>query len=161
MGKTTCSMPAEGTRAPAFTLESHPEGKTRLSDCAGRFVVLYFYPKDHTSGCTVEAQQFQETLDAFQEQGAVVLGVSPDPVRSHAKFAEKFGLTFALLADTDHQAAEKYGVWVQKRMYGREYMGIQRATFLIGPDGRIRKVWPKVKPKGHAAEVLDALKELA
>ncbi len=153
------AIPAEGAKAPAFTLENHQGGKTRLSDLKGRHVVLYFYPKDDTSGCTVEANEFQEHLGRFEEQNAVVLGVSPDPVKSHCKFSDKYGLAFPLLADTEHEVAGKYGVWVKKSMYGREYMGIQRATFLIDPNGRIARVWPKVSPKGHAGEVLAALAE--
>jgi len=154
-------MPVEkGKKAPAFTLESHEGKKVKLSDFQGKRVVLYFYPKDMTSGCTLEAQSFRDVLPQIGKLGAVVLGVSPDSVESHCKFIEKNDLNFTLLADPDHKAAEKYGVWVEKSMYGKKYMGIQRATFLMNEDGKIAEIWPKVKPKGHAQEVLDALTEL-
>ena len=150
-------MPAVGKKAPAFTLPSGGGGQVRLSGLKGKKVVLYFYPKDDTSGCTMEAQQFQAALGDYDKRGVAVLGVSPDGCAKHVKFAEKYGLTFALLADEDHAVAEKYGVWVEKSMYGRKYMGIQRATFLIDETGKIARVWPKVKPNGHAEEVLKAI----
>jgi len=149
-----------GKKAPAFTLESHEGKKVKLSEFKGKRVVLYFYPKDMTSGCTLEAEAFRDVLPQIEKLGAVVLGVSPDSVESHCKFIQKNGLNFTLLADPDHKAAEAYGVWVEKNMYGKKYMGIQRATFLVDEDGRIAKIWPKVKPKGHAQDVLDALAEL-
>jgi peroxiredoxin Q/BCP len=131
-----------------------------LKSLKGRCVVPYFYPKDDTPGCTVEACGFKDRHSKLEGAGAVVLGVSPDPLERHAKFIAKFGLPFALLSDEDHAAAEAYGVWVMKSMYGREYMGIQRATFLIDGAGVLRKSWPKVKPEGHADEVLAAIEEI-
>ncbi len=154
------AMPEPGTKAPAFSLPSHTGETVKLSDLAGTPVVLYFYPKDSTSGCTVEAQEFRDSAAKFKKAGAVVFGVSPDSIKSHCNFADKQRLNFGLLADVDHAVAEKYGVWVQKSMYGRKYMGIQRATFLIDAKGKIAKVWPKVTPKGHATEVLEAVTEL-
>lgn len=154
-------MPEAGKKAPAFSLPSHRGGTVKLSQFKGRPVVLFFYPKDNTPGCTVEAKGFQAALASLTKHGAAVLGVSPDSVASHCKFAEKFGLDFDLLADTEHAAAQKYGVWVEKNMYGKKFMGIQRATFLIDAAGKIAKVWPKVKPDQHATEVLAALDELA
>ncbi len=157
MGTKEAAHPLEGKKAPAFALESESGDKVRLSALQGNLVVLYFYPKDNTPGCTMEAKEFRDAAAAFAQAGAVVLGVSPDSVASHCTFTEKHGLNFTLLSDPDHVAAEKYGVWVEKNMYGRKYMGIQRATFLIGKTGRVCRVWPKVKPKGHAREVLDAI----
>ncbi len=148
----------EGKKAPAFTLPFAGGGTVRLSELKGRYVVVYFYPKDNTPGCTVEAQEFQANLAGFKRGNALVVGISPDSIKSHDEFAEKYGLGFRLLADEDHAIAEKYGVWVEKSMYGRKYWGIQRATFLIDPAGKIAKVWPKAKPEGHAAEVLQAIK---
>lgn len=153
-------MLEEGTKAPAFSLPSHTGETVKLSDFAGSPVVIYFYPKDSTSGCTVEAQEFRDHAAKFKKSGVQVFGISPDSIKSHCKFAEKEHLNFGLLADEDHAVAEKYGVWVEKSMYGRKYMGIQRATFLIGADGKIAKLWAKVTPKGHAAEVLEAAKGL-
>mgnify|MGYP006292846821 CR=1 FL=1 len=152
--------PLEGKKAPAFTLASSTGEKLRLSSLKGGMVVLYFYPKDNTSGCTLEAQEFRDAAMAFKKAGAVILGVSPDSINSHCNFIEKHDLNFQLLSDPDHVAAEKYGVWVEKNMYGKKYMGIQRATFLIDKAGKICKVWPKVKPSGHAAEVLAAVKAI-
>ncbi|HEX6507345.1 MAG TPA: thioredoxin-dependent thiol peroxidase [Chloroflexota bacterium] len=149
---------AEGDIAPDFSL---PEsgGRTRsLRDLRGKNVVLYFYPKDDTSGCTKEACGFRDEYPDFSGSDAIVLGVSPDEVRAHDKFASKYGLPFPLLADVDHRVSESYGAWGQKSLYGRKYMGILRNTYLIGPDGRIRKIWRNVKPKDHAAEVLRALR---
>lgn len=153
-------MPAAGKKAPAFSLESSSGETVSLAGLKGQKVVLYFYPKDDTPGCTVEAQEFRASLDKFKKRGAVVLGVSPDDVKSHCKFINKFDLNFDLLADTEHKLSEKYGVWVEKSMYGKKYMGVQRATFLIDADGKLAKVWPKVKPEGHAAEVLEAVAAL-
>lgn len=161
MSKASRPIPAEGAKAPGIALKASTGGTVKLSDFKGKPVVLYFYPKDDTPGCTVEAKEFQAHLKAFDKAGAVVVGISPDSVESHCRFSDKYGLKFALLADTSHEAAERYGVWVQKSMYGKKYMGVQRATFLIDGDGRIAKVWPKVKPEGHAEEVLAAVKALS
>ncbi len=150
-------MVGEGELAPEFELESDRGETVRLSDLRGRRVVLYFYPKDDTSGCTKEACGFRDSLPEFEHEDVVVLGVSPDGVASHAKFRDKYGLNFPLLADPDHEAARAYGVWGKKKMYGREYEGILRTTFLIGPDGRVERVFEKVKPAGHSEEVLATL----
>jgi peroxiredoxin Q/BCP len=150
-------MPAPGKKAPAFDLPSSSGENISLAGLKGKSVVLYFYPKDDTPGCTIEAQEFRASLDKFKKKNAVVLGVSPDSVKSHCKFIGKFDLNFELLADEEHAVCEKYGVWVEKSMYGKKYMGVQRATFLIGEDGKLLKVWPKVKPEGHAEEVLAAI----
>ena len=150
-------MPAVGKKAPAFELEGSSGNTVSLSGLKGQKVVLYFYPKDDTPGCTIEAQEFRASLDKFKKKGAVVLGVSPDDVKSHCKFINKFDLNFELLADTGHELCEKYGVWVEKSMYGKKYMGISRDTFLIAPDGTIAQIWRKATPKGHAAEVLKAI----
>lgn len=146
-----------GDRAPSFTLETDSGERVALKDLAGKPVVLYFYPKDDTPGCTVQACEFRDAWADVQEAGAVVLGVSPDGVTSHEQFKAKYRLPFPLLADPDHTVAEAYGAWGEKSMYGRKYMGILRSTFIIGGDGRITHVFPKVMPKGHAAEVLRAL----
>jgi len=153
-------VPETGTMAPAFTLPSNRGETVSLDQFRGKFVVLYFYPKDNTPGCTVEANEFQAAMPEFEAAGAVVLGVSPDSVASHCRFAEKFGLNFHLLADENHQVAEAYGAWVQKNMYGKVSWGIQRSTFLIDREGRIARIWPKVKAEGHAEEVLTAVREL-
>lgn len=146
-----------GTKAPPFALSSDAGDTVSLADLKGKQVVLYFYPKDDTSGCTVEACEFRDNWAAVQRRGAVVLGVSPDAVESHQKFKRKYQLPFPLLADQDHAVAERYGVWGEKSMYGRKYFGIFRTTFLIDAEGRIAQVFEKVKPKGHAAEVLEVL----
>ncbi len=158
---TPNALPAEGAKAPVFSLPANDNTSASLAGFKGKQVVLYFYPKDDTPGCTVEAKGFRDFADDFATAGAVVLGVSPDGIDSHCKFADKFGLNFRLLADTDHAVAGQYGVWVEKSMYGKSYMGIQRATFLIDPNGKIARVWPKVKPEGHVQEVLEAVKALA
>jgi peroxiredoxin Q/BCP len=150
-------MLKEGAKAPAFSLPSDDGGTVALKDLKGKKVVLYFYPKDDTSGCTTEACEFRDSWAAVKRKGAVVLGVSPDGVKSHGKFKEKYDLPFPLLADEDHAVAEAYGVWGEKSMYGRKYFGILRTTFVIDEAGRVAKVFEKVKPKGHAAEVLAAL----
>ena len=150
-------MPRAGDAAPEFTLPSDRGGDVSLESLRGRPVVLYFYPKDDTSGCTTQACEFRDSWAEVQARGAVVLGVSPDSVASHEKFRDKFSLPFPLLADADHAVAEAYGVWGEKSMYGRKYQGILRTTFIIDPTGRIAHVFEKVKPRGHAAEVLDAL----
>jgi peroxiredoxin Q/BCP len=149
-----------GRKAPKFSLPSDGGETVSLADFAGRKkVVLYFYPKDDTSGCTTQACEFRDSWKAVQAAGAVVLGVSPDGVKSHDKFKGKYQLPFPLLADEDHAVAEAYGAWGEKSMYGRKYHGILRTTFIIGTDGKVEKVFQKVKPKGHAAEVLAALAE--
>lgn len=152
-------MPAIGQPAPSFTLPRDGGTNVSLADYAGQIVVLYFYPKDDTPGCTTEAIDFSAEAEAFAKAGAVVLGVSRDTVKKHEKFRDKHGLKVALLADEDGAVCEAYGVWVEKSMYGRSYMGIERTTFLIGRDGKIARVWDKVKVKDHAAEVLAAVSE--
>jgi peroxiredoxin Q/BCP len=154
------AMPAVGAKAPAFDLPAYPGGRCRLSQLKGKYVVLYFYPKDNTPGCTTEACDFRDQQSQFAGDDVVVLGVSPDSLESHEKFAAKFSLPFPLLSDADHAVAEKYGVWVEKSMYGKKSMGIQRATFLIDPAGKIAAVWPKVKVAGHVAEVAAKLQAL-
>ena len=150
-----------GQRAPAFTLSADDGGKVRLADLAGQPVVLYFYPRDDTPGCTREACAFRDQQAKLKKLGAVVLGVSGDSIASHGKFRDKYRLNFPLLADVDHQVAEKYGAWREKNMYGKKSMGIQRSTFLIGPDGKVAKVWKRVNVDGHEEQVLAALRELA
>lgn len=150
----------EGNKAPAFTLESSTGGKVALKDLAGRVVVLYFYPKDSTPGCTVEANDFQANLAAFEKLGATVLGVSKDSIASHCKFADKQGLTFPLLSDPEGTVHEKYGAWGEKSMYGRKFMGTIRSTIVIDGAGKIAKIFPKVKVKGHAEAVLDVVRAL-
>lgn len=147
----------EGQKAPAFAAQNQAGERVSLADFKGKNVVLYFYPRDNTPGCTVEACEFRDEHSALKKKGAVVLGVSPDSEKSHQKFIEKFSLPFPLLVDEDHAIAEAYGAWGEKSLYGRKFMGIIRSTVLIGPDGNVKKVWPKVSPKGHANEVLDAL----
>ena len=146
-----------GKKAPAFTLKDQHSETHRLSDYAGRSVILYFYPKDDTPGCTQESCDFQAMLPKFTRREAVVLGVSILDEKSKAKFAEKHGLTFPLLADPDHAVAEKYGVWQQKSRYGRTYMGVVRTTYLIGPDGKVVERWDSVKVDGHADAVAAAI----
>ncbi len=149
-----------GRKAPAFSLKDQ-DGKThRLRDYAGKWVVLYFYPKDQTSGCTKEACQFRDHLPDFRSVDAVVLGVSPDSQESHARFRQKEGLPFDLLSDPDKTVLAKYGLWQEKSMYGRKYMGVVRTTYLIGPDGCVGHRWDKVKVPGHAEAVLAKLQEL-
>ena len=146
-----------GSAAPDFTLPSDAHGEVTLSDYRGQTVVLYFYPKDDTSGCTTQACDLRDNLPQLDRLDAVVLGVSPDPVESHAKFRAKYDLNFPLLADEDHAVSEAYGVWKEKSMYGRTYMGIERSTFVIDGEGVVREAWRKVSPKGHAEKVLEAL----
>lgn len=148
------SVIREGEQAPGFELATDRGEDLRLDDLRGRRVVLYFYPKDDTSGCTKEACGFRDALPEFDAQDAVVLGVSPDDVGSHEKFRDKYDLNFPLLADTDHSVAEAYGAWGKKKLYGREYEGVLRSTFLIDADGRIEKIYRKVKPAEHADEIL-------
>ena len=150
-----------GKKAPSFSLKDQ-DGKThRLADYAGRPVILYFYPKDDTSGCTKEACEFRDLLPRFKTSKAVVLGVSILDEASKAKFAKKYDLTFPLLADADHEVAEKYGVWQKRSLYGRSFMGIARTTYLIDGDGTVAKRWDKVKVDGHAEAVLEAVDGLA
>ena len=149
-----------GDAAPDFSLPRDGGGVLSLADFKGRKLVLYFYPKDDTSGCTLEAQDFKRLAGDFAAADAAIVGASPDPVKQHDKFRDKYELTFPLLADETKQVLEAYGVWVEKSMYGRKYMGVERSTFLIGPDGRIARVWRKVKVPGHAEEVLAAAKSL-
>lgn len=152
-------MVAVGQQAPDFTLPASSGKTISLHDYRGKNVVLYFYPKDMTPGCTTEACDFRDYHPEFAKLDTVVLGISPDDVKSHDKFTAKHELPFPLLADVDHQVAEAYGVWVLKKMYGREYMGIERSTFLIGKDGVVANVWPKVKVAGHVQDVLAYIKE--
>lgn len=147
----------EGVEAPEIELQTDTDEPFRLSSLRGRKVVLYFYPKADTPGCTTESCEFRDSMPAIEERDAVVIGVSPDKPQAQAKFKNKYKLPFTLLADTGHRAAEAYGVWKEKSMYGKKYMGIERTTFLIGEDGKIRKIFSKVKPSGHAGEVLGAL----
>jgi peroxiredoxin Q/BCP len=147
----------EGTPAPDFELESDSGGTVKLSDLRGRPIVLYFYPKDDTPGCTTEACEFRDAYDVFRERGAEVLGVSPDDVRSHQKFKTKHELPFTLLADPDHAVAEKYGVWGERKFAGKSYMGINRSTFIIDGEGNIARALMGIKPAGHATQVLDSL----
>ncbi len=147
----------EGDAAPEFTAATNGGGTISLAGLKGKNVILYFYPKDDTSGCTKEACAFRDDFAGFKKRGAVVLGVSADSVKSHDKFVKKYKLPFDLLADEDKKIVKAYGVWGRKMLFGYRYMGIHRVTFLIGPDGRIRKIWPDVKPEEHAKEVLDAL----
>ena len=147
----------EGDQAPNFMVDTSGGGRVSLADFVGKNVILYFYPKDDTPGCTKEACAFRDGYADFKRRGAVVLGVSTDPVKAHDKFVEKFKLPFTLLADTDKKIVEAYGVWGEKSFMGRKYQGTHRVTFLIGPDGKIKKIWPKVKPEEHPAEVLATL----
>lgn len=147
-----------GKKAPDFSLLNQDEKKISLKDFIGQKVVLYFYPKDDTSGCTKEACSFSDDLPKFSKIDAVILGVSPDSVKSHKKFSEKYKLKFDLLADEEKQVVEKYGVWKEKSMYGRKYMGVERTTFIIDEKGKIKKIFNKVKVDGHNKEVLEALK---
>jgi thioredoxin-dependent peroxiredoxin len=144
-----------GSRAPGFTLQADDGSTVSLSDLAGQTVVLYFYPKDDTTGCTAEACEFRDLQADYDAAGARVIGISPDPVRSHERFRDTHGLPFTLLSDPGHEVAEAYGVWVEKSRYGRTYMGVERSTFVIGPDGTVRQALYKVKPQGHAASVLE------
>ncbi len=150
----------EGQQAPVFTLSDANSEPVSLEQYKGKWVVLYFYPKDNTSGCTMEAIDFTAALSDFDALNAVVIGISPDSPKSHQNFINKHQLKVLLLSDPEHQVLEAYGVWQKKRMYGREYMGVVRSTFLIDPQGVIRHAWRKVKVKGHVEEVKSVLKEL-
>jgi peroxiredoxin Q/BCP len=147
----------EGKAAPDFELQSDSGDTVKLSELRGKPVVLYFYPKDDTPGCTTEACEFRDAYDVFRERGAEVLGVSPDDVTSHEKFKTKYELPFTLLADPDHAVAEKYGVWGEREFAGRSYMGINRSTFIIDSEGNVARAMMGIKPAGHAAAVLDSL----
>ncbi len=151
---------AVGDKAPALTLPVSGGGELSLAKFKGKPVVVYFYPKDNTSGCTKEAQDFQAAMPKFKKAGAEVIGISKDPVASHDKFSAKFGLAFPLLADTEGKACEAFGTWVEKSLYGRKYMGIERATFVIDAKGVVRHVWRKVKVPGHVDQVLAAVQSL-
>ncbi len=148
-----------GKKAPQFTLPDTFGNKVALKDFLGKKVVLYFYPKDNTSGCTMEANDFKANIKKFEKLNAVVIGVSKDSQKSHQKFVEKYDLPFILLSDEDTKVIQKYGVWKEKSMYGRKYMGVERSTFVIDEKGKLMKVYPKVKVKGHVEEVLNFLKE--
>lgn len=150
-------MPAVGDSAPDFALADQNGLTVRLSDFHGKQVVLYFYPKDDTPGCTKEACGFRDDFADFTKKGVVILGVSPDDPKSHKKFVEKYELPFTLLADTEKTVCQAYDVWKEKNMYGRKSMGVERTTFVIGPDGKIAKVFPKVKVDGHIANVLETI----
>jgi peroxiredoxin Q/BCP len=154
------SVPAVGDRAPEIALRDENGTIHRLGDQRGRWTIVYFYPTDDTPGCTVEACEFRDQNETIHERGADVWGISPQGASSKRAFREKFGLPFTLLADEGHQVAESYGSWVEKNNYGKKYWGTARNTFLVDPSGRIAKVWQKVKPEGHAGQVLAALDEL-
>ncbi len=156
----TDAAATDGSPAPAFDLPRDGGGTARLADFAGRKVVLYFYPKDDTSGCTTEALDFTARATDFEAAGAVVIGVSKDSVKKHDKFKEKHGLGVILASDEGTDVCERYGVWAEKSMYGKKYMGIERSTFLIGPDGVIARAWRGVKVPGHAEDVLAAVRAL-
>ncbi|MDD9936773.1 MAG: thioredoxin-dependent thiol peroxidase [Myxococcales bacterium] len=153
-------MIEEGKRAPAFTLASSDGDKVSLSKLKGQNVVLYFYPRDNTPGCTTEANDFNKALKKLAKLDAVVLGVSKDSIESHCKFRDKYKLKFPLLSDPDGKVLEKYGAWGEKNMYGKKMMGIIRTTIIIGADGKVKKIFPKVRVKGHVDKVIEALKEL-
>jgi peroxiredoxin Q/BCP len=149
-----------GNKAPKFCLPDADENSVCLKNFKGKWIILYFYPKDNTSGCTKEAIGFTEKKEEFENLGAVILGVSPDSSKSHRNFREKKELTITLLSDPEHKVLEAYGAWQLKKMYGREYMGVVRSTYLIDPEGKNAYIWPKVKVKGHVEDVLEKLKEL-
>jgi peroxiredoxin Q/BCP len=150
-------MIREGEKAPGFELADSQGNTVRLKDFAGKTVILYFYPKDDTPGCTIEAREFSDLSPAFAEKDAVVFGISADTVESHDSFSCKYDLKVRLLSDPDHAAIEPYGAWQEKNRYGRRSMGIQRSTVIVGPDGTVRRVWPKVNAAGHARAVLDSI----
>ncbi|WP_203073422.1 thioredoxin-dependent thiol peroxidase [Falsiroseomonas ponticola] len=152
--------PAEGAPAPAFTLPASGGRTVSSQDLSGKPYLLYFYPKADTPGCTKQACGIQEALPALGKTGLTVIGVSPDPMKPIEKFAAKYNLTFPLASDEDHKVAEAFGVWVEKSMYGKTYMGMERSSFLVGADGKVVRVWRKVKPEAHAAQVVEAAKGL-
>lgn len=154
------STPSVGDPAPDFALPDETGTIHRLADRRGGWTVVYFYPADDTPGCTTEACQFRDVNETVESEDAVVWGISPDDAASHARFRSKYGLPFTLLSDVDHAVADAYGAWGVKQSYGRETVGIIRSSFLVGPDGRIARAWPKVKADGHAAEVVQALREV-
>jgi peroxiredoxin Q/BCP len=160
MADTTASDLKVGDRAPQFELPRDGGGSLRLSDFAGKSVVLYFYPQDDTTSCTSEAISFSKLKPEFEKAGAVVIGLSPDSTKKHDKFKAKHALTIDLIADEDRKVIEAYNLWVEKQMYGRSYMGVERATFLIAPDGRIAAIWRKVRVRDHAEAVLEAVRAL-
>ncbi len=149
-----------GDFAPDFTLDTDSDGSVTLSELRGRNVVVYFYPRDNTPGCTIEAREFSDAMDDFEYADTVIIGISKDSPQSHDKFKDKCDLSITLASDERGSVCEAYGVWVEKNMYGKKSMGIRRATFLIDSKGAIRKIWPKVKVEGHVEEVLDAAREL-
>ena len=149
-----------GDNAPDFELMDQESKKTSMRDFKGKWIVLYFYPKDNTPGCTIEAIAFTQALKQFEKDGCVILGVSPDSVESQCKFIERQNLKIKLLSHPEREAYEKYGAWGEKNMYGKKYMGVIRSTFLIDPKGEIAYIWPRVSPRGHAEDVRDKLKEL-
>jgi thioredoxin-dependent peroxiredoxin len=151
-------MLQEGKKAPDFKLKDQNEKEISLSDYKGKNVILYFYPKDNTSGCTAEACSFRDDFPKFKKVDAVILGVSPDSVESHKKFVKKYDLNFSLLADEEKEVVKTYDVWKEKSMYGRKYMGVERTTFIIDPEGKIKKIFRKVKVQGHNEEVMEAVK---
>jgi peroxiredoxin Q/BCP len=160
MTDTAATELSVGDRAPEFELPRDGGKTVKLADYAGKLVVLYFYPQDDTTGCTKEAIDFSQLKPEFEKAGAVVIGVSPDSAKKHDKFKTKHGLTVDLAADEEREVINAYNLWVEKQMYGRSYMGVERATFLIGRDGRIAAIWRKVRVKGHAEAVLQAVREL-
>jgi len=151
-------MLAEGKKAPAFTLKNQEDEKISLKNFLGKKIILYFYPKDNTPGCTTEACDFRDTIAEFNKVNAIVLGISKDSVKSHKRFHEKQNLNFDLLSDEQTTVIQKYGVWKEKKNYGRTYMGIERTTFIIDENGKIEKIYPKVKVKNHVAEIIEYLK---
>jgi peroxiredoxin Q/BCP len=153
-------MIEEGKAAPAFTLTSDAGDKVALSDFKGKYLVVYFYPKDNTPGCTIEAQDFNKARAQLQKLGATVVGVSKDSLESHCKFRDKYALKFPLLSDPEGKTIEKYGAWGEKVLYGKKSLGIIRSTVIVGPDGKVKKVFPKVKVNGHVDAVIDAIKAL-
>ncbi|MUV07764.1 thioredoxin-dependent thiol peroxidase [Planococcaceae bacterium Storch 2/2-2] len=153
-------MNFEGQQAPAIELNNQDGKKVTLDDFKGKYVVLYFYPKDDTPGCTTQACDFRDNLDTFGDLNAVILGVSPDDEKSHNKFIEKFDIPYDLLVDTEKEAAKAYDVWRLRKMFGKEFMGIERSTFIIDPEGKVVKQWRKVQAKGHFEKVLEQLREL-
>lgn len=158
-GKPATRAPAAREKAPAFRLPAADGREIALGDFKGKKVVLYFYPKDNTPGCTREACAFQEHSASLKRRGAVVLGVSPDPPASHTRFTERYGLSFPLLSDPDAAVMKRYGVWKEKNMYGKKFMGVERTTFVIDERGIISRIFPKVKVDGHVDEILTALRE--
>lgn len=150
----------KGDKAPSFTLKDQDARSVSLKDFDEKWLVIYFYPKDNTPGCTIEAREFSKNLKRFKELNTLVIGVSPDSGESHCKFIDRFKLQVTLLSDPDHKVMEKYGAWKQKSMFGKKYMGVQRSTFLIGPDKKIAHAWYGVRVAGHVKDVLEKIKEV-